>query len=154
MNFGSAYFDLLRSRPSVEAMLRGVYHNEAAFDDNLVKDIIASASHPSGYDVFTSLLFSPKTERSFDDALGLVREALPVLLLYGRNDPWVIPYWGQRAYKALTKDSKDGDEPMAHYVEISNCGHSPNHEAPVAVNSVLSSWLECLGSLQGSQRGL
>jgi pimeloyl-ACP methyl ester carboxylesterase len=151
-NFGSAYFDLIRSRPSVLTMLKGVYHNEAAFDEKLVQDIIASASHPNGYEAFTSILFSPKTERSFDESLRRLR-GIPTLLLYGKNDPWVVPYWGQRAYKALTEDSEDGAEPMAHYLEIRNCGHSPNHEAPLAVNSVLGAWIECLSSLPSSPRG-
>ena len=152
-NFGSAYFDIIRSRPSVQTMLKGVYHNDKAFDDKLVQDIITSASHPNGYEAFTSILFSPKTERSFDDALKMVREAgRPVLLVYGKNDPWVVPYWGQRAYKALTKGC-EGEEPVAHYVEIANCGHSPNHEAPKAVNSVLGAWLDCLGSLPPSFNG-
>jgi pimeloyl-ACP methyl ester carboxylesterase len=140
-SFGKAYFDIIRSRGTVESMLKGVYKTREAFDEQLVQDIITSASQPGGYEAFTSILFSPKTKRSFDESLRMMSQGIPVCLCYGRDDPWVIPMWAQRGYRVLEQT------PMAYthvYVEISNSGHSPNHETPVAVNAAVKAWIDSL----------
>ena len=46
LNFGSTYFDTLRTPKIVQQMLNTVYANSRALSDQLVKDIITSASHP------------------------------------------------------------------------------------------------------------
>ena len=62
-------------------------------------------------------------------------------LLYGKDDPWVVPYWGQRAKRIL--------QGAANYMELSPCGHSPNHESPRAVNAVLKSWMNATNEWAG-----
>jgi len=62
---------------------------------------------------------------------------VPVGLMYGREDPWVVPLWGQRAKRAL------GDE-VCDYYELSPAGHCPHHEAPAAVNSLMGDWIRAV----------
>eukprot|EP00882_Tetradesmus_deserticola_P011248 GHRQ01011898.1.p1 GENE.GHRQ01011898.1~~GHRQ01011898.1.p1 ORF type:complete len:139 (+),score=61.50 GHRQ01011898.1:613-1029(+) len=58
--------------------------------------------------------------------------ACPVCLAYGRDDPWVVPMWGQRLKRAL---------PAAQYLELAPAGHCPHHEVPAAINSIVTSWV-------------
>ena len=57
-------------------------------------------------------------------------ESLRVGLVYGREDPWVVPLWGQRLKRVIKN---------ATYYELSPVGHCPNDEAPEAVNLVIES---------------
>lgn len=128
LRFGTFYFNNLRKEATVKSMLDLVYANKEAADKHLVRDIVESASNPLGQEVFTSILFSPKYPLSFTDMLRNLPETLPVLMLYGREDPWVTPAWAQLAKRA---------RPNALYMELSPCGHCPHHEAPHTVNRLL-----------------
>lgn len=46
---------------------------------------------------------------------------MPMCMIYGKEDPWVVPFWGQRAKQR---------NPDAVYYELSPAGHCPHHEAP------------------------
>lgn len=59
---------------------------------------------------------------------------LDVCLVYGREDPWVVPLWGYRLKRAL---------PSALYYELSPCGHCPHHEAPQVSSTVAKCILDC-----------
>ena len=144
LSFGSAYFDILRSRPTVQAMLTGVYKNPKAFDERLVESIIQSASPPGnkGMEAFTSILFSPKYERSFDSMLADLKR--PTILLYGEQDPWIVPYWGKRAMRHL-------DRAQAAYLSLSPSGHCPHHETPAVVNAILERWVHLVEESGGNQ---
>ena len=133
LSFGSAYFNILRSRSTVQTMLTGVYKSPKAFDERLVESIIQSASPPGnkGMEAFTSILFAPKYERSFDSMLADLKR--PTILLYGAEDPWIVPYWGKRAMRNLGTN--------AAYLSLSPSGHCPHHETPTAVNAILESWV-------------
>lgn len=50
----------------------------------------------------------------------------------GRDDPWVVPIWGQRLKRQL---------PSATYLELAPAGHCPHHEAPTAINSIIRTWV-------------
>ena len=62
------------------------------------------------------------------------RAAKPVALVYGREDPWIVPYWGQRAKRRLGG--------LGTYFELRGAGHCPHHEAPAAVNAILRAWVD------------
>ena len=156
-SFGKTYFDIIRSRNSVTAMLKGVYSSSDTFDEKLINDIITSASQPGGYEAFTSILFSPKSKRSFNECLGTLSKAgLACCLIYGKEDPWVVPLWGQRALRVLKKAEKfSPDDPSREskhiYIEISPSGHAPNHETPVTVNAAIEAWIQGLTREQSTQ---
>ncbi|CAD7697093.1 unnamed protein product [Ostreobium quekettii] len=58
--------------------------------------------------------------------------AAPVCMVYGKEDPWIVPLWAQRLKRRV---------PQADYFELSPAGHCPHHEAPGAVNSVVARWV-------------
>ena len=53
--------------------------------------------------VSLSILFAPQASAgSFDDMLrSIQRHGLPILLVYGREDPWVRTIWGQRIVRIV-----------------------------------------------------
>lgn len=131
------------------------------YDDegSLPEAIVRAASKRGGHAAFTSILFSPRTERSFEEALEALsaREAPPaVALIYGLEDPWVVPLWAERAHRRaaawapLTSgggghaDSLD----VVHYA-LTPAGHCPHHEAPQLVNSLLLTWARAVDAGQG-----
>jgi hypothetical protein len=54
----------------------------------------------------------------------LRKEKVPLCLIYGREDPWVVPFWGQQVKQHV---------PDAVYYELSPVGHCPHHEAPEVI---------------------
>ncbi len=54
----------------------------------------------------------------------LRKEKVPLCLIYGHEDPWVVPFWGQRVKQHV---------PDAVYYELSPVGHCPHHEAPEVI---------------------
>ena len=70
-----------------------------------------------GHEAFSSILFAPKSSATFVELLQAVRA--PIALLYGKQDPFIWPLFGQRV-KAYC--------PKATYYEISPSGHCPHHE--------------------------
>jgi hypothetical protein len=69
----------------------------------------------------------------------LRKEKVPLCLIYGREDPWVVPFWGQQVKQHV---------PDAVYYELSPVGHCPHHEAPEVVNFLLRKWVQSIS--QGS----
>jgi pimeloyl-ACP methyl ester carboxylesterase len=63
----------------------------------------------------------------------------------GREDPWVAPLYGHRAKRLL---------PSAVYFELSPAGHCPHHEAPTAVNSIISTFVAAVEAGQQHQHEL
>ena len=130
---GSRWYKGLGKEATVKAMLSGVYADEKAWGDRLVNQIIEPTKHRLGEHVFTSILFAPKPEHTFEETLDCVRsQGIPLLLLYGREDPWVQRFWGQRVKRQV---------PEATYFELSPAGHCPHHEVPQTVNTLMLEWL-------------
>ena len=69
---------------------------------------MASTQHPQALDAFVSILFAPMSQLSFEQMLQAMQ--CPVCMVYGREDPWVVPLWGQRLKRLL---------PDAVYLEVS-----------------------------------
>merc|ERR1712007_241721 len=63
----------------------------------------------------------------------------PTLLLYGEDDPWIVPFWAWRAANRISSNrSAQGSE----YYALSPAGHCPHHETPIAFNRVLVNWIQ------------
>lgn len=116
----------LKRPETVKQMIELVYHNRAAADEKLIEQIVDATKHPRALEAFTAIMFAPKSKKTFDEMVMSLR--CPVHMLYGREDPWVVPMWGQRLKRRV---------PNAVYYEISPAGHCPHHEAPQAVNYIL-----------------
>ncbi|GAB5030829.1 Hypothetical protein NocV09_00401050 [Nannochloropsis oceanica] len=131
---GSRWYNSLRNKNTVKSMLGAVYADDKAWGDRLVEQIMTPTEHKHGQSVFTSILFAPKPEHTFEETLASLQQAdIPLLLLYGREDPWIFPSWGQRVKRQV---------PKATYFELSPAGHCPHHEAPQAVNALMLEWLQ------------
>jgi len=127
-------------RANIGSMLRLVYADPE--NDDVCADLVAlaqriedSSAHPMGASAFASILFAPQQSPSFGDALdSLAEQGLPTLLLYGNDDPWIVPWWAERAAQRV---AAAGGE----YYAMSPAGHCPHHEAPAAFNQMLLEWL-------------
>ncbi|CAG9459960.1 unnamed protein product [Pedinophyceae sp. YPF-701] len=132
------WWNNLKRPETIRSMLSLVYADQdAASCPVMIDGIVAPTERPGAVDAFASIAFAPKTRRPFHEMVAALR--CPVLLLYGRDDPWVVPLWGQRAKRVL--DARDGSVPPADYLELSPAGHCPHHEVPDAVNAAAAAWL-------------
>jgi hypothetical protein len=61
-----------------------------------------------------------------------------VLIVFGKDDPWCKPAFAKKMLQSL--DTRHPDK-VHRYVELSNVGHCPNHEAPQAVAQLLGLWI-------------
>ena len=128
------YWDTFRSKENVRRLLNMVYADETKIEESLIDDIIEPTENEFAIRAFISTFTSPKASKmSYDEMLETIRdrnESLRVGLVYGREDPWVVPLWGQRLKRVIKN---------ATYYELSPVGHCPNDEAPEAVNLVIES---------------
>ncbi|WIA10745.1 hypothetical protein OEZ85_010916 [Tetradesmus obliquus] len=127
------WWDKIRNPETIRGLLQLVYARPSTIDDSLLERIVQATQHPEALDAFTSIVLAPKTQLSFDEMLAAV--SCPVCLAYGRDDPWVVPLWGQRLKRTL---------PQAQYLELAPAGHCPHHEAPTAINSIIGSWVSAV----------
>ena len=68
----------------------------AAADDELVNSIMEAARHPLALDAIASITLSPRSAQPFAHLAAAAGAACPACLIYGKEDPWVVPLWGQR----------------------------------------------------------
>jgi pimeloyl-ACP methyl ester carboxylesterase len=142
---GRYLFDRIRDLDIIEKYLDNAYANRDAFDQTLMQQIRSCTDGQGGHAAFASILWSPPITvplssgeaGTFDACL----ESLDcdVLLLFGGDDPWCKPAFAKRMLNSL---SKRPTNKIHRYVELSNVGHCPNHEAPIAVARVLQPWLQ------------
>ena len=74
--------------------VRNICHLHASFyiqdTHTQINQIIEPTSNKHGESVFTSILFAPKPEHSFEEYLDKMKaHKIPLLMLYGKEDPWV-----------------------------------------------------------------
>jgi len=153
----SRMFDALRDEANVKRLLGLVYSSgkEAVLSRKFVREIIDSAAHPEGPNAYASIIFSPKANLGFGEALEKgVQNGISYLMVYGREDPWVVPLWGQRAYLRLrmaelqqhqnlqrSPDDLQRSRDVVNYCELTPAGHCPHHEAPRTVGKVTEGWI-------------
>lgn len=104
-----------------------------------VERILEGAGGDFGQDVFEAVLSEAQGggeswEAEFDkrvvDGFG---GGTPLAIVYGKEDPWVVPLFGLRLKRLV---------PECDYFELSPCGHQPQIEASEAVNEILVRWVE------------
>lgn len=122
----------------IQPILQWVYVNEEQVDDDLVTSIRTPAEHPNALDAFAEVIQAGRrTQVSVFEALDALPVSLPVLLIWGMQDPWMRP---ARANAILSECAQRGIG--CQLVEVEEAGHCPQDDAPVAVNTALVSWLE------------
>jgi pimeloyl-ACP methyl ester carboxylesterase len=135
---GRLLFDRIRDESTIRQFLAATYANAAAYDDMLVRQVQSCTENKGGHAAFASILWSPPLEvdnKGFYDCLKQIQG--DVLLCFGSDDPWCKPAFGRRMLQMLQQRSAG----CHAYLELSAVGHCPNHEAPRATASVISSWL-------------
>ncbi|XP_068663377.1 pheophytinase, chloroplastic [Aristolochia californica] len=121
---------------SIHEILKQVYADHSTKVDKVFLRILDTAQHPAAAASFASIMFAPKGELSFEEALSRCQmENIPICLIYGKEDPWVKPFWGQKVKQQV---------PEAGYYEISPAGHCPHDEVPEVVNFLLRGWIRNL----------
>jgi molybdopterin-guanine dinucleotide biosynthesis protein A len=96
-----------------------------------------------GHAAFASILWSPPLNVSEDHKGNfeecLARLSCDVLLVFGKDDPWCKPAFAKKMLQALERREPNR---VHRYVEVENCGHCPNHEAPQAVAKAVNEWVK------------
>ncbi|XAR63487.1 hypothetical protein NMG60_11023440 [Bertholletia excelsa] len=123
---------------SIEQVLKQVYADQSTKFDKVYSNIVKTAQHPAAAASFASIMFAPRGQLSFREALSRCQvNNVSICLMYGKEDPWVKPVWGLEVKRQL---------PEAPYYEISPAGHCPHDEVPEVVNYLLRGWIRNLES--------
>jgi len=142
---GRYLFDRIRDLTTIEKYLEAAYANRNAFGEELMLQIRGCTEGKGGHAAFSSILWSPPATttnaKTFYDVLTQLQ--CDVLLVFGAKDPWCKPAFAKRMIQSLA------DRPSGYgccrYVQLSNVGHCPNHEAPQAVGKTVSLWIGATG---------
>ncbi|KQK17633.1 pheophytinase, chloroplastic isoform X1 [Brachypodium distachyon] len=119
---------------SIQNILRQVYADHSTNVDKVFSRIMETTEHPAAAASFASIMFAPRGQISFEEALSRCQsQGIPISLMYGKEDPWVRPFWGIKAKQQV---------PEAPYYEISPAGHCPHDEVPEVINYLLRGWLK------------
>jgi len=150
---GRYLFDRIRDLKTIEQYLANAYARQEAFGEELMNQIRGCTMGTGGHAAFASILFSPPLRVS-DDEKGDFQECLSrlhcdVLLVFGKNDPWCKPAFAKKMLQALERREPNR---VHRYVELENCGHCPNHEAPQAVAKIVNSWVNAKDRSERSLR--
>nr|UZQ20143.1 pheophytinase [Poa pratensis] len=124
----------IRDPRSIQKILRQVYADHSTNVDKVFSRIIETTEHPAAAASFASIMFAPMGQISFQEALSRCqKQGIPISLMYGKEDPWVGPFWGSRVKQQV---------PEAPYYQISPAGHCPHDEVPEVINYLLRGWLK------------
>lgn len=142
---GRYLFDRIRDLNTIDKYLEAAYSDPRAYDDVLISQIRSCTENNGGHAAFASILYSPpcsvsndkeKKKTSFTEKIERLK--CDVLLIFGKDDPWCKSAFAKSMMLSL--NSREHNY-VQRYVELSNCGHCPNHEAPQAVAKILNNWL-------------
>ncbi|KAJ8748767.1 hypothetical protein K2173_011322 [Erythroxylum novogranatense] len=123
---------------SIADVLKQVYADHTTDVEKVFSRILEITQHPAAAAAFASIMFAPRGQLSFWEALSRCKMSdVPLCLMYGKEDPWVKPVWGLEVKKQV---------PEATYYEISPAGHCPHDEVPEVVNYLLRGWIRNLES--------
>lgn len=121
----------------IAQVLKQVYPvNQESVDDELVESIRLPAQHPNAAEVFYRIITENGSGPDIfvDDLLAKLQ--VPLLLLWGMQDPWIRPGAADRIQQLY---------PAAQRVEV-NAGHCPHDEAPEPVNQAIASFAQSVQS--------
>ena len=147
-------FAVARQPASIRNTLEKVY--VSGIDDDLVDSIVLPTADPASPEVFCRVLqanglgsdnpLSEQRKLTLDPMLRTLRHrGLPLLLLWGTEDPWIRESKLERIRKTY---------PEAEKVLVQG-GHCPHDDKPHEVNAALVEWLSRLeaGSAPAPDRG-
>ncbi len=127
---GHFFFKLVAQQSTVRKALLQAYARSEAVTDELVQMLLTPAADVGAADVF--LAFTRYSQGPLPEDL-LANVTCPVLILWGKDDPWEPIDDGRR----LLADFPCVEE----FVVLANAGHCPQDEVPDEVNALLKNWL-------------
>mmetsp|Transcript_44407 Transcript_44407/g.105194 ORF Transcript_44407/g.105194 Transcript_44407/m.105194 type:complete len:436 (+) Transcript_44407:46-1353(+) len=131
-----ATWSFYTTKAQIGPILESVYENDDMVDEFLIDSIRTPADHPDALDAFGELIQAGRrTEMSVFQALDALPQSMPILLLWGQNDPWMRP---ARA-DAIRAECADRGL-TCKYVPLV-AGHCPHDDVPEEVNRELVEWL-------------
>lgn len=141
---GRKAFDWIRDLGTIDKYLETAYSNKAGYDENLMQQIRGCTEGKGGHAAFASIMWSPPATinpngESQDFFQNLKNVQCDVLLIFGEDDPWCTPAF---AKKMIQKFCQRQGDAVCRYIQLSNVGHCPNHEAPRAVAKAVSAWID------------
>jgi len=137
--FANWFFAKIKSVETVSNVLKGVYVDKTAVDDELVRSILDPAEDPNALNAFVKILTGdPGTTP--DKFMDQIKQ--PILLVWGNEDPFTPIDAGYGIY--FTKEllaTRDKTE-----LVVVNGGHCPQDDGPAAidVNKGVRDWLSRL----------
>ena len=135
----TASFFVTKQPARIKQVLQQVYpvYPERA-DDILVASIQQPAQHPDAAEVFYRIVSrNGSGPPTYVDGLVDALE-VPLLLLWGEQDPWIVSSTGDRLQALASSLGK-----AVERVSV-DAGHCPQDEAPEAVNAALVEWMRRL----------
>jgi len=141
---GGRALRVLGNRQSVSSILDMVYvkKNLASENSGFVEDILKPVQNPLAPAAFASIFASPRSSQSYSELIDSLPESMGVCLAYGKQDPWVVPLWGQRFKR---------QRPSTVYYEVDSAGHCPHHEEPEKIIELLAEWASHLDEGSGPE---
>lgn len=109
-------------------VLNSVYVSKQNLDDDLVASIVAPSIDPNAPAVFYKVISGQGV--SVNRLLSQL-DAMPMLLLWGDNDPWIVPAKAAQVQRLYPRAEKIG--------LVS--GHCPHDDTPAEVNEALAKWV-------------
>ncbi|XP_010931560.1 pheophytinase, chloroplastic [Elaeis guineensis] len=123
---------------SILELIKQVYADPSTKVDKVFSRIVETTQHPAAAASLASIMFAPRAQLSFQEALSRCQtQDVRICLMYGKEDPWIRPIWGLKVKKQL---------PEVPYYEIIPAGHCPHDEVPEVVNFLLRGWIKNLES--------
>lgn len=124
-------FSFYSTKLKVKDILKQVYAAQEHVDDDLERSILLPSEDPNAFDAFYTTVSGSVTDNrvSLDVILGDLK--VPMLLLWGEKDPWILPSKADKMM-GLYKNSK--------YVGL-DAGHCPQDEVPDQVNDEIKKWM-------------
>jgi len=128
----SASFIFTKQRTRVKQVLGQVYLDKVNVDEDLIDSILIPAQDPAASEVFYRVITAQGTP--VNRLLDRLENKMPLLLLWGSEDPWCVP---ARATQI------ENYYPKAERINILS-GHCPHDDTPGLVAGPLEKWVHGL----------
>jgi pimeloyl-ACP methyl ester carboxylesterase len=140
---GSPFFQFVKRHPTTldelppyihEAILRAYVSTASrrGLRDEELAELVAPWCTDAGHPAFYRQIAQYDERFLAENERALKKLAIPVKVLWGRDDAWIPPATGRRLAGLI---------PGASYVEVPEAGHLMQYDAPVALATALREWL-------------
>ena len=124
-------FKRLRQEKPLKQAIRNTYKIDERVDDELVKIFQQPAFEEGAQEVLLELLRAILTRRFESPRLLLPRVRVPILILWGKDDPAIPSFFADKFVQW---------NPACKLVKLSGIGHCAHDELPQWVSALISEW--------------